>query len=139
MGDATRSRYARYVVTDLPKFEKAPGHHSPPPSWIYPDIFPGISMRINGTDVSRIVRDPHADPHVHEDHPEIYLAVTGTRGDIVIEVQMEEEKFTVESPFAVFIPPGVRHCFTVLKCDSPNYVFGIHVLDYKRWPEGKKI
>ena len=60
------------------------------------------------------------------------FSVTKGRGDVVIEVQMEEEKFTVESPFAVFIPPGVKHCFTVLKCDSPNYVFGIHVLDYKK-------
>ena len=69
MGDETRSRYAQYFVTDLPKFETMEGHHSPPPSWIYPNMFPGINMRVNGMDVSRIVRDPHADPHVHEDHP----------------------------------------------------------------------
>jgi len=25
----------------------------------------------------------------------------------------------------------VMHCFTVLKCDSPNYVFGIQLFDYK--------
>ena len=69
-------------------------------------------MRINAADVSKIVRDPHADPHIHENNPEIYLAVTPNRGDIIIEVQMEDEIFTVESPFAVFVPPGVMHCFT---------------------------
>lgn len=124
-------KYKRYVVTDIPKFAEAPGHHSPPPSWIYPGMFPGINMRINAADVSKIVRDPHADPHIHEDNPEIYLAVTPNRGDIIIEVQMEDEIFTVESPFAVFVPPGVMHCFTVVKCDSPNYVFGIQLFDYK--------
>ena len=80
-------KYKRYVVTDIPKFAEAPGHHSPPPSWIYPGMFPGINMRINAADVSKIVRDPHADPHIHEDNPEIYLAVTPNRGDIIIEVQ----------------------------------------------------
>ena len=125
------SRYKRYVVTDLPQFAEMTGHHSAPASWIYPGMFPGIDLRINGADASTMVRAPHADPHVHEDHPEIYMAVTPNRGDIVIEVLMEEELFTVESPFAVFIPPGTKHCFTVLKCDSPNYIFGIHVMDYK--------
>jgi len=132
MGDKAGSKYAQYVVTDLPQFEDMEGHHNAPPSWIYPHIFPGVNMRINGMDASKRVRDPHADPHVHADHPEIYLSVTDSRGDVVIEVQMEDEKFTVKSPFAVFIPPGTKHCFTVLKCDLPNYVFGIHLLDYKR-------
>ena len=83
-------------------------------------------------DVSQRVRRPHADPHVHHDFPEIYFAATEKRGDVVIEVQMDDEVFAVESPFAVFIPAGVRHCFTVLKCDSPNYVFGMHMLDCKK-------
>ncbi len=127
----TPSRYKRYVITDVPRFAEMAGHHSAPPSWISPDMFPGVNLRINGSDASTMVRSPHADPHVHEDHPEIYLAVTPNRGDIVIEVRMEEEVFTVESPFAVFIPPGTTHCFTVLRCDSPNYIFGIHVMDSK--------
>jgi mannose-6-phosphate isomerase-like protein (cupin superfamily) len=124
-----QSRYKRYVITDLPQFAEMAGHHSAPPSWIYPDMFPGVNLRINGSDAGKMVRLPHADPHIHEDHPEIYLAVTPNRGDIVVEVRMEDEVFTVESPFAVFIPPGTTHCFTVLKADSPSYIFGIHVLD----------
>lgn len=126
------SRYAQYVVTDLPQFADMPGHHQAAPSWIYPGMFPGVNIRINAADVSKMVRAPHAEPHVHPDNPEIYFAVGEKRGDIVIEVQMEDEVFTVESPFAVFIPPGTRHCFTVLKCDSTNYVFGMHIMDYKK-------
>jgi len=125
-------RYEQFVITDLPRFMEMSGHNRPAPSWIYPDTFPGVNIRINGNDVSKMVRSPDAESHIHDDHPEIYLAATENRGDIVIEVQMENEIFTVESPFAVFIPPGVKHCFTMLKCDSPNYVFGIHVMDYRR-------
>jgi mannose-6-phosphate isomerase-like protein (cupin superfamily) len=125
------SKYQHYVITDLPQFAAMPGHHKAAPSWIYPGMFPGVNIRINGGDASTMVQKPHADLHVHDENPEIYFAATEKRGDLVIEVQMEDEIFTVESPFAVFIPPGVRHCFTVLKCDAPNYIFGIHIMDYK--------
>ena len=125
------SKYEQFVITDLPRFAEMPGHNHPAPSWIYPDMFPGVNIRINGKDVSKMVQAPRAGPRIHDNHPEIYMAATANRGDIVIEVLMEDEIFTVESPFAVFIPPGVKHCFTVLKCDSPNYVFGIHVIDYR--------
>jgi len=124
-------KHEKYVITDLPQFAEMPGHHNPAPSWIFPGMFPGVNIRINGLDVSKMVRAPHAHPHVHDDNPEIYFAATENRGDIVIEVQMDDETFTVESPFAVFIPAGVKDCFTVLKCDSPNYVFGMHIMDYE--------
>jgi hypothetical protein len=126
------SKYQQYVVTDLPQLVAMPGHLKAAPSWIYPDMFPGVNIRINGADASKIVKSPHADLHVHDENPEIYFSATENRGDLVIEVQMENEIFTVESPFAVFIPPGVRHRFTVLKCDAPNYIFGMHVMDYKK-------
>jgi mannose-6-phosphate isomerase-like protein (cupin superfamily) len=121
-------KYEQYVITDLPGFVEMPGHHSLAPSWIYPGMFPGVNIRINGSDASKMVRAPHAELHVHDDNPEIYFSATENRGAVVIEVQMEDEVFTVESPFAVFIPAGVQHRFTVLKCDSPGFVFGIHVL-----------
>ncbi len=132
MGRDVPEKYRQYVVTDLPQSVAMPGHHGAAPSWIYPGMFPGVNIRINGADASKIVQKPHADPHVHEGNPEIYFAATEKRGDVVIEVQMDNETFTVESPFAVFIPPGVKHCFTVLKCDAPNYIFGIHIMDYKK-------
>jgi mannose-6-phosphate isomerase-like protein (cupin superfamily) len=120
-------KYEQYVITDLPRFVEMPGHHSLAPSWIYPGMFPGVNIRINGSDASKMVRAPHAELHVHEDNPEIYFSAEN-KGAVAIEVQMEDEVFTVESPFAVFIPAGVQHRFTVLKCDSPSFVFGIHVL-----------
>ena len=131
MKQEVSEKYKQRVITDLPQFAEMPGHHKAAPSWIYPGMFPGVNIRINASDVSKMVRAPHAEPHIHDDNPEIYFAVGDNRGDIVIEVQMDDEVFTVESPFAVFIPPGTKHCFTVLKCDSPNYVFGMHIMDYK--------
>jgi len=124
-------KYTKYVVTNLPEYSEMPGHHTPTPSWISPNMFPGVNLRINGLDVSKMVNKPHAHPHVHEDNPEIYFAATENKGDIVIEVQMDGETFTVVSPFAIFIPAGVKHCFTVLKCNAPNYVFGMHLMDFK--------
>jgi len=123
------AKYEHYVITDLPRLCEMPGHHKPAPSWIYPDMFPGVNIRINGMDASKMVRAPHAEPHIHDDHPEIYFCAAETKGVVLIEVQMDDEVFAVESPFAVFIPAGVRHCFTVIKCDSPAFVFGIHVYD----------
>ncbi|HME46490.1 MAG TPA: hypothetical protein VKF36_25625 [Syntrophorhabdales bacterium] len=120
-------KYEHYVITDLPRLVEMPGHHQPAPSWVYPHMFPGVNIRINGMDASTKVRAPHASPHIHDDNPEIYFCATEEKGAVAIEVQMNDEVFTVESPFAVFIPAGVRHCFTVLKCDQPNFVFGIHL------------
>ena len=124
-------KFQQYVVTDLPKFVVVEGHHKPAPFWITSDMFPGVNMRVAGLDVSKIVGAPHANPHVHES-PEIYLTPSEEKGEVVVEIQMDEEKFMVESPFAVFVPPGVRHCFKVLKCQSPHYVLGIMLIDWKR-------
>lgn len=125
------SKYAEYVATDLPKYVEVTGHYKPAPFWIVPEMFPGVNLRVAGLDASKVVGAPHASPHI-QDSPVIYLVASKNRGDVVIEVQMDEEKFPVESPCAVFIPPGVKHCFTVLKCDSPNYVFGITLLNWKK-------
>jgi hypothetical protein len=124
------AEYEKYIVTDLPKFAEVAGHHAPAAFWIAPDIFPGVNMRIAGVDASAMVNAPHADPHVH-DSPEIYLGMSETRGEVIIEVQMNDAKFQVESPFAVFIPPGVRHCFTVVKCEKSNRVLGILLPDWE--------
>ncbi|MBW1713319.1 MAG: cupin domain-containing protein [Deltaproteobacteria bacterium] len=119
------------VVTDLPKMVDVPGHHHPAPFWIAPDMFPGVNIRVAGLDASKMVGAPHAAPHVH-DSPEIYLTPSDEKGAVLVEIQMDEEKFKVESPFAVFIPPGVHHCFTVLKCDSPHFVLGIMLPEWKQ-------
>src|SRR3989304_5306664 len=122
-------KFQAYVVTDLPKYVDVVGHHKPPPFWIAPHMFPGVNLRVAGLDSSKMVGEPHADPHVHES-PEIYLAVSESRGEVVIKVQMDDAVFLVESPFAIFIPPGVKHCFTVVKCETTNYVLGILLPDW---------
>lgn len=124
-------KYREYVVTDLPKYVEVAGHHNPAPFWIGPGMFPGVNLRIAGLDASKMVGMPHATPHVHES-PEIYLCPSDNKGDVFVEIQMDDEKMLVESPFAVFIPPGIRHCFTVLRCDSPHYVLGILLQDWKQ-------
>jgi hypothetical protein len=122
--------FQRYVVTDIPRPYEVEGHHAPAPFWIAPDMFPGVKMRVAGLDASKMVNVPHAAPHVHS-NPEIYLAVSESRGEIVIEVQMDDAKFLIESPFAVFIPPGIKHCFKVVKCETSNHVLGILLPDWK--------
>jgi hypothetical protein len=119
------------IVTDLPKMVEVTGHHKPSPFWITPDMFPGVHLRVAGMDVSKAVGAPHADPHVH-DCPEIYFCPAENRGAVVVEIQMDDEIFSLESPFTVFIPPGTKHCFKVLTCDTPHYVFGLMPLDWKR-------
>ena len=128
MAQAVPKKYQEYVVTDLPKFLEVTGHHNPSPFWIIPEMFPGIHIRIAGMDVSKAVGTPHADPHVHE-NPEIYLCPSESKGEVTVEIQMDDEVFSIESPFTVFIPSGVKHCFKVLKCDSPHYVFGIMLMN----------
>lgn len=123
-------KYQKYIVTDLPRLVDVAGHHKPAPFWIAPGMFPGVNMRVAGLDVSKIVGIPHANPHVHNS-PEIYLAPSDEKGEVIVEIQMDQEKFVVESPFAVFVPPSVTHCFKVLKCDSPHYVLGIMLPDWK--------
>ncbi len=130
MANQVSGKYGKYVETDLPKFAEVSGHHKPAPFWIMPDMFPGVSLHVAGVDASKIVEAPHANPHQHET-PEIYLAPSERKGDIVVEIQMDDEKFVVDSPFAVFIPPGVRHCFKVIKCETTHYVFGIVLPEWR--------
>jgi quercetin dioxygenase-like cupin family protein len=133
MSNDVPEKFRKYVVTELPKYVEVAGHHKPAPFWLAPGMFPGVNVRVAGLDVSKIVGAPHADAHVH-DGPEIYLAPSEDKGNLVVEVEMDGQKFSVEAPFAVFIPPGVRHCFRVVKCEKPHYVLGIMLTD---WQEPK--
>lgn len=117
-------KYKENVITDVPKFVEVEGHHKSAPFWIAPGMFPGVNMRVAGIDVSNIVGKPHAGPHVH-DTPEIYFAPSEEKGVAIVEVQMDDEVFTVESPFTLFIPAGVKHCFKVLKCDTTHFIYGL--------------
>ena len=130
MSQGVSKKYGRYIQTQLPKYEEVVGHHQPAPFWIAPGMFPGVNLHVAGLDASKIVGSPHANPHQHES-PEIYLAPSEERGDVVVEIQMDDEQFVVESPFAVFVPAGVTHCFKVLSCQTTHYVLGILLPDWK--------
>jgi mannose-6-phosphate isomerase-like protein (cupin superfamily) len=89
-------------------------------------MFPGIGFRMAGHEVSGSVGKPHAAPHVH-DVSEIWVAPSEKKGDLVIEAEMDDDKFLVEAPFSIFIPPGMRHCFRV-KSESPHFIMCIVLL-----------
>jgi mannose-6-phosphate isomerase-like protein (cupin superfamily) len=120
-------KYSENIITDLPQFEEMPGHHGAPPSWLMPGMFSGVDIKINGSDSRALLGHPHADPHIHEDHREIYLCPTLKKGEVLIELEMDGETCTVESPFAILIPQGVKHCFRVLKAEDPYFIYGIHI------------
>ncbi len=130
MTSSVPNEFKQYIVTDLPKMVEVPGHKAPAPFWVAPDMFPGVSMRVAGLEVSQIVGNPHAHAHEH-DVPEIYLCPSETAGAVKVEIQMNQEKFELESPFALFVPPGTTHCFTVLKCEGPHYVLGMLLGDWQ--------
>jgi mannose-6-phosphate isomerase-like protein (cupin superfamily) len=80
-----------------------------------------------GHEASGSLGKSHAAPHVH-DVPEIWVAPSEKKGDLVIEAEMDDDKFLVEAPFSIFIPPGIRHCFTVVKSESPHFIMGVVLL-----------
>jgi len=127
---AIPEKYSKNVVTDLPRMVEVVGHYHPAPCWLTADMFPGVNVRVAGQEATNMVGKPHAAPHVHN-VPEIYLAPSEKKGDLVVEVQMDDDKFRVEAPFSIFIPSGVRHCFTVLKCASPHFIMGVVPLDWQ--------
>jgi hypothetical protein len=130
MAGTVPEKYRKNVVTDLPREVFVGGHHHPTPCWITPGMFPGVGFQMAGHEMTDRVGKPHAEPHVH-DVPEIWVAPAATKGALVIEAQMDGDKFLVEAPFSIFIPPGVRHCFTVTKCESPHYVMGMILFDWR--------
>jgi hypothetical protein len=130
MANTIPEKYRTNIVTDLPREVQIGGHHHPTPCWITSGMFPGVGFQMAGHEVSGSVGKPHAAPHTH-DVPEIWVAPSERKGTLMIEAQMDDDKFLVEAPFSIFIPSGTRHCFTVVKCESPHYIMGIILLDWR--------
>ncbi len=122
MAETIPEKWRKNVITDLPR--PVQFTENPSPCWITPSMFPGVNFHLAGREASKVVGKPHAAPHVHE-FPEIWVAPSETTGGLVIEAQMDNDKFLVEAPFSIFIPAGVYHCFTVVKCESPHFIMGL--------------
>jgi mannose-6-phosphate isomerase-like protein (cupin superfamily) len=118
-------KYANLIATDIPRMIQLPDHSRPSTFWVTPEIFPDIKIRIAGTDMSKRVNEKIADLHSHE-CPEVYLAISENRGDMIFEITLEDETYTVESPMTVYIPAGMKHKFKVVRADKErSYFFGI--------------
>jgi mannose-6-phosphate isomerase-like protein (cupin superfamily) len=108
------------ITEGLPVHEEMDGHHAPVPIYLSPQTLPGTPFRIAAVDAAQLIGAPHADPHVHEEHDEIYLCVTpGLR----FEVETDEERIALCSPASVFIPAGVRHRLIVNECGTDTCPF----------------
>lgn len=122
-------KYAKFIATDIPKMVQLPDHYGRTAFFVSPDIFPQVKLGVAGVDASKLVGTEITELHSHE-CPEIYLAVSPNRGDMVFEITLGDETYTVESPIAVFIPSGVKHKFKTLKAGKDgSYFYGI-LLDY---------
>lgn len=120
-----RGKYAKFIITDIPRMVQLPDHYRPTAFWVSPDIFPEVKIGIAGSDVSKRVGVEITALHSHE-YPEIYLAISPNRGDMLFEITLGDEIYTVESPMTVFIPAGMKHKFRVLKADNErSYFLGI--------------
>lgn len=52
-------------------------------------------------------QEKYMNPHSH-DVSQIYLVI-GEPGELVFEIHLDDETYTVESPGTIFIPAGVQH------------------------------
>jgi mannose-6-phosphate isomerase-like protein (cupin superfamily) len=108
------------ITEGLPVHEEMDGHHAPVPIFLSPETLPGTPFRIAAVDAAQLVGAPHADPHVHEEHDEIYLCVTpGLR----FEVEAGGERIALASPASVLIPAGVTHRLIVNECGTDTCPF----------------
>jgi mannose-6-phosphate isomerase-like protein (cupin superfamily) len=114
-------RAAGLVVTEgLPVHLEMDGHHAPVPIFLSPQTLPQAPFTVAAVDAAQLIGAPHADPHVHPDHDEIYLCVTpGLR----FEVETDAETIALASPASVFIPAGVRHRLIVHEVSTDTCPF----------------
>ncbi|MCK5213502.1 MAG: cupin domain-containing protein, partial [Dehalococcoidia bacterium] len=88
-------------------------------------------LGVAAVDVSKIVGKLLTDAHAH-DCAEVYMAPSPNRGDMVFEITLDDEVFTVESPVVIYVPAGVEHKFKALKAEREgSYFYGI-LLDMKK-------
>ncbi len=112
------------VQADLPVFRTVEGHTRPVPFILTRDMFDGIPVELGGAEISGLVDQPVAEPHVHE-VPEIYLLFAPTAGAAVIEVEVEDETYELAAPAALYVPAGRRHRFVTRRAVPGSFCFGL--------------
>ena len=113
------------IFSDIPRLVSLPNHFVPVPFWVTPDMGPDMKLGVAAVDVSKLVGKYITDAHAH-DCAEVYMAPSANRGDMVFEITLDDEVYTVESPLTIYVPAGMKHRFKTLKADREgSYFFGI--------------
>ena len=118
------NKYEGYVVSfpkivdHLPKH--APGKYA---MLMSNELVPEADFYIIGGTMKRIHQAEPIEKHTH-DESEVYLFL-GEKGVLEVEVELEDEKYTITSPGSVFVPKGVSHLFRYKRMDGPATVVAI--------------
>ncbi len=118
-------RHENLIFNDIPQLVNLPGHFSPVPFWVVPNMGHDLDLGVAAVDVSKLVGVYLTDEHAH-DCAEVYMALSPNKGDMVFEITLDDETYVVESPLVVYVPPGVRHRFKTLKAEQEgSFFYGI--------------
>ena len=113
------------IFSDIPRLVSLPNHFVPVPFMVTPEMGPDMKFGVASLDVSTLVGKYITDAHAH-DCAEVYMAPSANRGDMVFEITLDDEVYTVESPLTIYVPAGMKHRFKTLKADREgSYFFGI--------------
>jgi mannose-6-phosphate isomerase-like protein (cupin superfamily) len=112
------------LISDLPRMSEVVGHFRPVPFYVEKDMFGGVPVEIAGGEISELVDRPVAEPHVH-DVAEIYLLLSPSPGGAQIDIEVDGERFTVESPAAFYVPAGATHRFVTRRAERGSYCLGV--------------
>ncbi|HEX8741833.1 MAG TPA: hypothetical protein VF712_01750 [Thermoleophilaceae bacterium] len=112
------------VIADVPVMAAMEGHHSAVPFLLTRGMFGGVPVEIAGGELSDKVGKPVADLHSHP-CPEVYLLISPEPGDAAIEVEVEGERFDLESPAVAYIPANALHRFVTRRAKPGSFCLGV--------------
>ena len=84
---------------------------------------PGADFFIVGGTMKRIHQREPIEKHWHETS-EVYLFL-GEKGVVEVELELEDEKYIIQSPGAAYVPAGVKHLFRYRRMDGPATIVAI--------------
>ncbi|MBB6254525.1 cupin domain-containing protein [Nitrospirillum iridis] len=112
------------LIDDLPRFAPVAGHFHDVPFYVSREMFGGVPIEIAGGEIAHLVETPVAATHRH-DCPEIYLLLSPSPKGAVIEVEVNDQIFTVVSPAAFYVPAGAPHRFVTRRAERGSYCLGV--------------